>query len=233
MKSLLFVIVSVFASMNLWASDVVECNNIMTARCLCKAPMVMKCGSMEGNVKSDAPLKFLKVIVKGKNGQTREVTLKNPPGGIRDYYAVSSNDWVSENIRGLKYGDEVHVAPNGYGLDSKTPLYSDFNGSSMVGTAGGKDGNASDEMCVFVDELPLVVEFTKGCSKKICSAKIKCKLPDGEFVGSALCPARPDGSCPTATECAMDEEIQFSEPAYGRQKFDVYDSKTGSKVTPQ
>lgn len=137
MKSLvLSIAISLFLSTPQAHASVVECDNIATVRCLCAASMIMKCGKVAGHIRDEAPLAYLRVVVKSKNGVTRTVTLNNPPNGIRDYYAVMSNEWLLNNIPGLKAGDQINVDTNGYGLDVDTPLFSDSDAKSSIGTVG-------------------------------------------------------------------------------------------------
>lgn len=225
MKILLIALYSLFALVDLYAESTVECDNVAMMRCMCDAPMIINCSGLEGNVKADAPLKYVRITVKSKNGQTKEVTLQNPPGGIRNYYAAQTNEWVISQLKNLKFGDDVTVSTNGYGLGAETPLYSDTSAKNVIGTVSSK-ALVNEEQCKYVDEVPLVASYG-SCSGKICSAKISCNFPDGNFTGSALCPANTDGSCPSATDCALDDKIQFTDPK-DVKSINVYSSESGT-----
>ena len=210
-------------------SKIVKCEGVSIKRCICPASMAIRCGSKEGHIKDDARLKYLKVVVTSKDGIQSTVTLNNPPDGIRSYYSVENNDWVKQNIRGLKATDNISVSKEGYGLEDSTQLYSDPNATQSLGSLSSAEAT-EEEQCTYIDDRPVIVDYSEGCNNmKMCTAKIKCNLKDGVYIGSAICPATIQGGCPNATDCALDTKIQFSKPK-NDQNLEVYDSQTGKAL---
>ena len=209
-----FLSVIIFGSIILCSqarATTIECDNTMVAKCMCAASMVMKCGNITGNIKDDAPLDFLKLVVTSSQGQQRTVTITKPPGRIRDYYALEYNDWIKKNLPGgYKAGDKLQVAVNGFGLDSTTPLYNDHNANNQIGAAGG--GSGPSQKCWYVEQ-PSVVDFPSGCTKNACVAKGECYDSSGRiFRTNIFCKAIKGSSCPSADECAADEDVQVADP---------------------
>lgn len=81
---------------------------LAVARCLCNASILVKSDSgQEGYVLNSQIVSSITVLV-----QDREVVLKNPPAGIRDYYAgLESDSWVKDELdkMGIKLADNDSV----------------------------------------------------------------------------------------------------------------------------
>jgi hypothetical protein len=99
------------------------------ARCICKASMSVQSESGKvGSVLNSQKVASIKLAVGGK-----EVVLKNPPKGIRSYYAGAERDsWVLAEL--LK--QKVKVGPNDsidlISFTGSLTLFEDFEGSNPV-----------------------------------------------------------------------------------------------------
>ena len=203
-------VLSLFFLMGLSSSFVIhaaaiECGKLSAARSPGVPTLSLTCGDQNGFVKNEAALDHLKVVVTKSNGQQHVYTLKNPPGGIRDYYAgVEKNPWVINQLRGkLAYGDTVEVSHNGYGLKSGTPLYSDWKAENQIGEVGG-GGNSGSKMSCRYTSRPTVIT-TKACGT-FCMSGIDCDINGKKYTGHVFCKADRDGeACPSADKCAEDD----------------------------
>lgn len=223
-----FFIPSVFFLIGLGNSFVVhaaavECGSLSVCRGLCPA-LSLTCGDQSGFVKNEAALDHLKIVIRKSNGQEKVYTLKNPPGGVRDYYAgVERNPWVVNQLRGkLAYGDTVEVHHNGYGLKSGTPLYKNWDAEEQKGAVGetplSQLSTGGKMLCQYTSH-PTVIT-TKSCGT-FCMSSIHCRLDGIEYKGSAFCKAGKDGeTCPSADICAGDDpDIPKMKPAINYNKF--------------
>ena len=136
LKILLFTVIGTIFTGSFTHGKTVSCHNTLTSKCLCDASMILDCGHLLGAVRNETKLDHLKLAITSRTGQVRFVTLQNPPGGIRDYYAIERNDWVWANTPDLKPGDQIEVAHKGYGIDEKTPLYKDCKSNSSDWNCG-------------------------------------------------------------------------------------------------
>ena len=201
----------------------VECGSLSACRGLgpCSEVLSLKCGNQSGFVKNEASLDSLKVVVTKSNGQQQVYTLKDPPGGVREYYAgVEKHPWVINQLRTkLAYGDTIEVHQNGYGLKSGTPLYVDWDAQEQIGVVGEGAGNTGDEMLCQYTSRPTVIT-TKACGT-FCMSGIDCDINGTKYTGHVFCKApENDGSCPSANKCAEDDpDIPKMEAAINYNKF--------------
>lgn len=178
-----------------------ECDVTAVARCCVEAMGVECVGGAKGYMRNDAKLERLKVRVTSRNGTSREVVLNDPPGGIRDYYAIRYNDWVTGQLR-LRYGDEVEVARNGYVVSDDTPLYDDFSADTFIMRAGqNRRSNRSSQYDCNYTGQPYLID-AQQCGQKICFGEANCRINGREGLYSVACHANSNETCPTANECA-------------------------------
>ena len=232
-SSLLSAIVIIYSTIGLSSivhAETAVCDNIRTSRCFsCPASMMMNCNGIIGNIRNDARLDHLKVIITSLYGRQRTVTLHSPPGGIRNYYAIKQNDWIPTQIRGLRYGDEIEIAENGFGINDRTPLYKDSFAREQIGTAG--EGSSVDNpssrysSCSYSgrvsphDSGVSVLDYPSSCSNKICFADVECydSQTNQRIKGNAACPINSNGSCPTANECAINGLVKVERSMFDNQ----------------
>jgi hypothetical protein len=197
-------------------TDGVKCNILISAKCMCDASMTVKCGDKQGNIKDDTKVIKLKILVTNSDGMTREVILENPPGGAKDYFSLN-NEWLREKVD-LKKGETMAIAENGLIIDSATILYEDEYAKKELGTIS--EAPSSSEYCsTSENEQPMLLTYLKGCgNNKLCAMRVKCELPKEiqkkygypAFVDEeAVCPVNENGSCPSPTECALDQRVVF------------------------
>lgn len=102
---------------------------VAAAKCICNASLVVKSDDgKSGYVLNSQKVKSITVRV-----QNKEVTLENPPAGVRDYYAGAEDDaWVKSELskKGikLKEGDSVDMMS----FKGNVTLYSDSNGTNPI-----------------------------------------------------------------------------------------------------
>ena len=206
-------ILSLFFLMGLGSSfaihaATVECGNLSAAKTIGASTLSLTCGDQNGFVKNEAALDYLKVVVTKSDGQQKVYTLKNPPGGIREYYAGGEKDpWVLNQLRGkLAFGDTVEIHHNGYGLKSGTSLYNDVYAYDKIGVVGG--GSTGDKYLCLYTFRPSVIT-TKACGT-FCTAVVDCNINGKKITTGVLCKTNNNGEdCPSATKCAADEHTDL------------------------
>lgn len=200
-------------------SEAVEfrCTVSAIAKCLCDAPMTVQCGDKVGYIKSTTKVNKLKFLITNSNGSTRDYVLENPQGAVGDYINLDKED-LKKKVN-LKAGETIAIAENGLILDPSTVLFKDHHAKEEVGAIGSAPANS--DFCKYDEEKPMLLDYSEACGKKkICSMDIKCKFPNdekykdfpkGEFTAVAACPSNDDGSCPSPTNCAIDDKVKFEE----------------------
>jgi hypothetical protein len=212
MKFLMFSLFILLMNL-LHAADQKTCSVQGAVRCLCKASMTIDCGNDgRGFVINNEKVLGAKLVINNKlTGKMREVKLtENQIGHItaRELYVPN----YSEEIRKLVSANpNEEINTDTITLDSKAKLYTDSNATYEI------PQNSASEMnnCSFVDDVPAVATYRGACgNKKICVARIQCisEQNGGPSVSIAACPAIND-NCPTADQCAQDQEIILQDPA--------------------
>ena len=202
-----------FTVMQLKAAD---CEIRTVARCpFCVASAHIRCrNGNDGYVRNNTRVAQLRVVITSRNGNQRTVTLENPPGGIRDYYPIESNDWVATQLgRNLRWGDEIEIANNGIKINDNTILYSDVNARSQTGTAGRSSSNSSASSneyyeCSYLRDPGIISIHT--CQDKLCVGNLTCNHINGTIRSMVSCPAINETTCPTATICANDSLVTWN-----------------------
>ncbi len=180
--------------------------------------MTVQCGDKIGHIKNSTILSEVKFLITNSNGSTRDYILKKPPGSAGDYINLN-NEWLKDKLS-LEPSETFAIAENGFILDSSTVLYEDHKAEKEIGTLENAPSNS--DYCSNSDNLkPMILTYSKGCGKNnLCAMKVKCELPKEiqkkygypAFVDQdAVCPVKEDGSCPSPTECALDQKVVFED----------------------
>jgi hypothetical protein len=186
-----------------------------------------------GTSPSSAPVQII-----GRDGTVRDAEVRSVAGrdlyedlyyihfAVPDAYATQLN---------LRYGETVRMAPGrpwGFRPGSELPTISPEHLATIEGcaTADGPrapvqaqvSNNAvapTEPSTTVVDGcefLAAVVQLSgmgpNGCSYRTCYARGACNIPGrGRMEGNLVCAALPNGSCPTANQCATDETVRSAE----------------------
>lgn len=75
------------------AADV-SCKAGSVAKCPCPYSMSVTCGSQNGFISNKQPVKSVKLEYTIPGGVRKEITIQNPPDGVRDHYAADSSEWI-------------------------------------------------------------------------------------------------------------------------------------------
>lgn len=182
----------------------------------------VKCGGIDGFVKNEAPLEYLRIIVTKAGGQQNRYGFINPPGSVKNYYkGIENNSWVISNIPGLQYGDTIEVAANGYGLDPQKRLLDDWYNNRLLKNSLLKSKNINRKLptgysCQYVSGLEVA---KMGSCGNFCIGKAHCTYKGMNTQVRLLCKASGNDRCPTPDQCAS-EDISL-------QKVFVYGERGG------
>ncbi len=196
----------------------VSCSLVDQIKGLAVAGLSVQCGEKKGYIKNNTKLSKVKLLITHTSGSTRPFEIDTPPGEISHYSKNLNNEWLQEKVK-LAPGESIHIAENGLIIDSSTMLYEDHHAKKELGTISSAPANL--EYCSISDnEKPMLLIYPGGCGEnKLCAMKVKCQLPKEmrinnnyppSFVEDAVCPANRDGSCPSPTKCALEEEVALS-----------------------
>jgi hypothetical protein len=207
-----------------------RCTISAIAKCLCEAPMTVKCGDKLGHIKNTTKVSKLKFLITNSNGSTRDYVLENPQGAAGDYISLD-NELLKKKVD-LKAGETIAIAENGLILDPSTVLFKDHHAKEELAAINSTPAN-SEYCSISGYEMPMLLIYAKGCGKNnLCVMKVKCELPKdiqkeygypASVNQDAVCPVKEDGSCPSPTECALDKKVVFeneSIPAAGQGQND-------------
>lgn len=201
----------------------IGCQIVAQARCICNAPYSVSCeNGASGLMSSSSKVTGVTVSVLTSSGMPLEFSFDDIEGAVRDVYPARYSDVIKEKLRsvGVKTPldwDSLQITQDGLNIVDNTPLYDDHRGESQKGTIkelGGDGSSQSDTACEYLEKPQAIDSST--CSGKICQARALCNLAKLGYQGGivdtdVICKARVNGSCPTATECAMDPDIYSEE----------------------
>lgn len=190
-----------------------QCVIESVVKCICSASMSVTCngnaGTIKGSghVKNKEPVKGAVLKLRDKNsGTIRELTVKEDDVKdlfARDFYNIDSN---VEFRQKLNVKDREEIIVDTLELDPTVKLYEDADGINEIKHSSTASAFSS---CSYVDSPPSIINMGLSChGKKVCVGRIKCQ---GIGEGLGACPVKLDGSCPTASECAADQQIQMDE----------------------
>ena len=222
-KAFFLVFLGLFFNVTQVFSKTVECMNEGSYKCLCKNSMRVKCDGVwrSGNVLPDTPAEFMKVRIESATGVSKVVTLQSPPGGIQDWHNKRyrpeefANLFAQNGVRPSDYAGSRSIDIISYGLDNSTNIYDgprDQNPMATIAQLSGEEDDQPRSHCHYEDVPELISSSSNNSSgQKLCVSKANCQKYGRVTLA---CPARSDGSCPTANECLSDSDISVQEPAY-------------------
>jgi hypothetical protein len=193
-----------------FAADM-KCEITGAVRCPCPASMSVICGTTSGYVDNKEPVRSVAITYRTEDGRKGTVTLTNPKGTARDFYAAKSNDEVVAALR------KNHVDPGKAEIEAKSILisssasiYDDPDKHSLASGTSTSGGDAPKQAaCTWVSK-PYVIAVA-GCGSAICSGTVNC----GGAETVAACKAGADGkSCGTAQKCAEDQDVTPVDPLF-------------------
>lgn len=218
------------------AEDTVECEYRGYVAPIGDSPVQIHCREQDGSestgfIGSAPKLNHIKVEIRDAGGVfLLEVTLPNPPQEIPVRLGWLEEQIQKKGIRGFSDDHKVYPARWGYGIDGTTVLYRDPGAGSTRRTVAS---NLRDDDTVESNKRqgpgvqwiapPIIVasspsrRLSSGTLRKsICVGRVSAstkfskeilKLPNN-FKTTLLCPTIGVGTCPSAADCIVNDEIQ-------------------------
>jgi hypothetical protein len=213
----------------------------MAADVACRAAVVVnsalsiiECGEVHGTIKSDTPIKKVKVVVGRRVENSNPVSYTNTEYEVvsskltaSNLYPLDKNDEVlaaiklqdeklgNEKPRSLLLGDIVVPAPNGIYLDDSTKIYENDKELGTIAEVSKKIIDSKPVICDYLKtmhngvELPFIsiIDAPLYCTgKKLCSGYASCLIKGETKTQVISCPA--DGDlCPDASTCYADQKV--------------------------
>ena len=126
------------------AENLVGCHLKDAVKCPCDTPIFISCGEREGYTKATTKLEYLDVLIEKKDGRVIQKRLSNLKGSISNYWDINANQWIRLMLRGVRDGDKLSVAKNGYGISGETALYADNYAKEFLFNAKSESSEFSD-----------------------------------------------------------------------------------------
>lgn len=236
-----------FLSLSLpFASADVACELKSATRCLCSHSLRVSCPTNEGYIDNKTPITKLTLRVIDDLGGSKEITLANPPGTVREYYAAEYSDWVKAQLKASGVQSYKQVSMIGFSTKAEPNLFEDSQGktpaekeaaSNQVSSRKSKPTASTTSQpdgiqCSPLSE-PLVIKSAKVCgTKSLCYLKVSCnKIKGGQIVEAfgetdAACEVLSNQKCPSATACANDPSVDIGLAAQNGTRGANTDSST-------
>jgi hypothetical protein len=208
MEKLVPILIIFFSTIS-WAAEL-KCGLQGAVRCLCPASMSIDCGNgIAGYVDNEERPKALIVSVFDKStGSAREITLPNPPNGVRSYYAgLERDEWLRSRLskQNVTFNANTDIQVTSATFPDSLTLFQDPH-KKAVARGGGSQQQGAKYRCYYLDE-PRLAKSNK-CGDAICTAKAMCWEGD-RLLGEATVGCLGRGSqCPTASNCAADNSVE-------------------------
>jgi hypothetical protein len=215
---------------------------VMAADVACRSAVVVnsvvsiiECGEVQGTIKSDTPIKKVKVVVGRRVENSSPVSYTNTEYEVvsskltaSNLYPLDRNDEVLAAIklqdekmekdkapRSLLLGDTIIASPDGIYLDDSTKIYENDKELGTIAEVSKKIIDSKPVICDYLKtmhngvELPFIsiIDAPLHCTgKKLCSGYASCLIKGETKTQVISCPA--DGDlCPDASTCYADKKV--------------------------
>ncbi len=142
------------------------------------------------------------------------------------YQTISSNGVISpgKNMGPLKRDEFLEL------LELRNNNFISFLENGLNINEKDFQTASEGEVCIYVDTPPQLFSFKEGgCSRKMCLGVVKCSTSSSVYKSTEVCPADPNGNCPTATECAKSDAIKYEEPTNSKAPGQTIIRKSNAK----
>lgn len=198
------------------AADTVSCISKGAVRCMCPASMIVQCADgRQGFIGNAESVSSVVVTYRSESGVQKTITLNNPAGKARDFYAAKYNEEVKAALQkaGVTFNENDQVDLKSITVSKSAKLYDDPKMEKEVSKNDAQP--TSDEMpssCNY-QGYQRIVGIPETKFQKTCVSWTSCSYKDGKNVVGALACSAPTGACPQdALDCASDEKTPAIEP---------------------
>lgn len=203
----------------------ISCKLKDAVKCLCPASLTVDCGKgFTGFIANDEKPQSIVVSVYDKEkGTTKEVTLENPPEGIRSYYAgIDSDAWITRQLgdKGITITSNTQLNVTSAKFPESLTLYEDH---SKIGPKNKNQVVAPSKfkyLCYYTKEPSLIKD--DSCHNSVCSGSVNCWEQD-KSIGETTVACKPVGNaCPSASACADDNDVKVNKsPNHATETFET------------
>lgn len=187
-------------------AEIYTCKALSAVRCLCPASLAVSCKSPDGVVLNASVDDTQKALSLSYQCGTVTGTLPKASENIRNYYGADEIFKADAKAHGKKVDPSVGCSFSFTADSNNLKLYQDPEATNRI-DLGGCSWTATRSDGIF-STVAQGVLFNVGsaCAPNfpaktgVCGGEISCKGKKAEL---KICESSGDGTCPTATECAL------------------------------